>query len=154
MEALSDTVESSTILSELERAINDEILAAYQYWTAYQISAGPSKYDADDIFLEHVSQEWEHVEALAKRIRELGGKFCLDLAEIRNHANPWTPVSAGDVRSLASLILQYEKRAVAKYTRLLEMCRDVDPVTHKILQGILATETEHEYEIDVLLHTL
>lgn len=154
MEALSDTLESSTILSELEIAINDEILAAYQYWTAYQISAGPGKYDADDIFLEHVSQEWEHVEALAKRIRELGGKFCLDLAEIRNCANPWTPVSSADVRSLTTLILQYEKRAVAKYTRLLDMCRESDPVTYKVLQSILATETEHEYEIEVLLRTL
>ena len=151
MESIADTMkESPTLLSELEKAINDEILAAYQYWTAYQVSTGPGKYDADDIFLEHVKQEWDHAEMLAERIRELDGKFCLDLSHIRDCANPWTPVSSGAVSDLAELILEYERRAVTKYTRLADMARGTDTVTYRILQ----TETEHEYEMRTLIKTL
>lgn len=155
MEALKDTkVTDVNILHELETAINDEILAAFQYWTAYQLSCGPGKYDIDPILEEHYKQEWDHVELLAQRIRELGGVFCTDISMIPKNANVWYPVTNGDTKYLAEVIQDAETRAVNKYTRLAEVTRCIDPVTHSIIVSILKTETEHQYELRTLLKTL
>lgn len=143
-----------SLLHELETAINDEILAAFQYWTGYQLSAGPGKYDIDPILQEHTQQEWEHVELLSQRVRELGGSFCTDMSMIQRNANVWYPVTSGDVRYLADLIYDAESRAVNKYTGLAELSRDSDPVTYDLIVKILRTETEHRYELGVLRNTL
>ena len=158
MEPLSYTekqVDSrASILSELEMAVNDEILAAFQYWTAYNASKGPGKFDADPVFEEHTKQEWDHVELLAQRIKELGGKFVTDPSKLRAHAAPWHPVESCDVKYLVQLILDAEIQAVNKYERLAAMTKDVDPVTHKIIVTILATEQEHRYEAQSLKDSL
>ena len=143
-----------SILSALETAINDEILAAYQYWTAYHMTSGPGKYDADPIFDEHSKQEWEHVGLLAQRIKELGGKFTTDPDKLRANAAEWYPVEPGDVKYLAQLIYEAEQRAAAKYRRLAEITKDSDPGTYTIVLRILETEQEHEYELRKLKESL
>lgn len=156
MEALREPNKEScpVLLAELERAVNTEIIAAYQYWTAYQLSCGPGKYDIDPILLEHTKQEWEHVELLSHRVRELGGKFCTDIAHVPDNASIWHPVTSGEVVYLANLIYEAEDRAVQNYEKLEKLSRDTDPVSHDIIVRLLTTETEHRYELDVLRKTL
>lgn len=153
-ESTMTTTVPPTILRELEIAMNDEILAAYQYWTAYQITAGPGKYDIDPILEEHTKQEWEHAEMLAKRIRELGGSPCLDISKLPAKTHTWVPVSPGSVSEIAKTIRDAEQRAVSNYKALERLTRDTDPVTHEIAVNILATESEHLYEMDILLSTV
>ena len=145
---------NTSILRELEMAVNDEILAAYQYWTAYNMTKGPGKYDADPIFEEHMNEEWEHVELLAERIKELGGSFVTDTNKIRSNAAPWFPIESGDVKYLAQHIYDAEDRAAAKYERLAALTRDDDPGTYKIILQILTTEQEHRYELHKLKESL
>ena len=152
--AHSQQAGSTTILRELEMAINDEILAAYQYWTAYHMTRGPGKYDADPIFKEHMHEEWEHVELLAERIKELGGTFVTDTNKLRANAAAWFPIESGDVKYLAQHIYDAEDRAASKYARLAELTRDSDPGTYKIILQILATEQEHRYELCTLKESL
>ena len=157
MEPLVNTTHKSEdceILKALEMAINDEILAAFQYWTAYHATKGPGKYDADPIFEEHTKQEWDHVEMLAQRIKELGGTFVTDPSQLRSHAAPWYPVESGDVKYLAQLIYDAETQAVNKYQRLACMTKDKDPGTYKIILEILTTEQEHQYELCKLKESL
>ena len=144
----------SDILTALEKAVNDEILAAFQYWTAYHMTAGPGKYDADPMFEEHAKQEWEHVELLTQRIKELGGKLTTDPNNIRANATEWYPVTTGDVKHLAKLIHEAEQRAAEKYSRLAFATMDSDPGTYRIILQILATEQEHEYELHKLRESL
>ena len=152
--AYSQQPGSTTILRELEMAINDEILAAYQYWTAYHMTKGPGKYDADPIFEEHMHQEWKHVELLAERIKELRGSFVTDTNELRSNAAPWFPVESGDVKYLAQLIYDAEDRAASKYERLAALTRDTDPGTYRVVTTILAAEQEHKYELHKLKESL
>lgn len=154
MEPIANTNSNNTILTELEKAIHDEILAAYQYWAAAYLSQGPGKYDAEDIFTEHVQQELNHADMLAKRIVELGGDLPRDLQEVEPLSGTLYTISGRDVRSMAELIYNAEVGAVAKYTRIAAMARGVDPVTCKIVTEILATEQEHRYEIDMLRESL
>jgi bacterioferritin len=149
-----DRSENSVILNSLEMAINDEILAAFQYWNAYNVTAGPGKFDIDPILEEHARQEWEHVELLAQRIKELGGSFINDPTHLRAHAAPWYPVESGDVKCIAQLIYDAESQAVDKYTKLAAMTKDLDPTTHRIIVMILATEQEHKYELCKLKESL
>ena len=148
---VTDTVQ---IIKELQDAIDAELLAAYQYWAAYQISSGPGKYDADDIFEEHAEQEWEPVKLLTKRFKELGGSLRTDLYNIPKPDKNSYALHGVDVRSLSRDIQEAEDRAVVRYTRLTDMTRTTDPATYLLASTILSTELEHQYEIKVLVHSL
>ena len=139
------------ILTALEKAIHDEVMAAYQYWVASYLVRGQGKYDAVDIFKEHISQELEHADLLAERIMELGGDLPRQVSDLISAGGTIYAIADRDSKSVSELIHQAEANAVAKYTRLAEMTKDKDPVTHKIIVQILQREQEHRYEISELL---
>lgn len=142
------------ILTALEKAIHDEIMAAYQYWAASYLVKGSGRYDAEDIFKEHISQELEHADLLAERIMELGGDLPRETSDLISAGGTVYGISDRDTKSLSELIHQAETNAVAKYTRIAAMTKDRDPATHKIIVQILQREQEHQYEIKVLLESL
>ena len=74
--AIGNEIETPTdpIVIKLQKALCDELLASYQYWTCYQSSRGKGKADCDPEFKAHYEEEKDHAEKLMLRINELGGK--------------------------------------------------------------------------------
>ena len=138
------------LICELEKALNDEWLAYYQYWTAYTIATGSGRYDAVPEFKEHADEEWSHIEELSKRIMELEGNITLDPSKLRSEAHDWSPVSSCETLDLIKDLKHAELGAIKIYKDLITCMCDKDPVTKTLLINILAKEEEHYHDLELL----
>ena len=138
------------LICELEKAINDEWLAYYQYWTAYTIARGTGRFDAYPEFKEHASEEWKHIEKLSKRLMELGGSITLDPTHLKTKAHEWSPIESCETIDIIKDLKHAELGAIKNYEDLICSMQDKDPVTKKVLVDILAKEYEHYHDLDLL----
>ena len=145
-------MDSVISLMWLKKALADELLAGYQYWTARHTSRGEGKSDADPEFEQHAKEEFEHAEKLVMRMKELGGAPIMDPANLGKYANPWTPIDSRDVKKQLETTIEAEKAAIAFYQKgLAAMKKNDDPVTHQVFKQLLADEEEHLYDLSELL---
>ena len=136
----------------LKKALADELLAAYQYWTARHSSRGEGKTDADDEYEQHAKEEMEHAEKIMLRLKELGGSPIMDPANLTKYSNPWTPIASREVKEQLDTTIQAEKDAIVFYRNGLEaMSKNDDPTTQQLFKQILADEEEHLYDLSELL---
>ena len=144
---------NSQILRMLASALCDELLAAYQYWTCYQMSRGKGKSDCDPEFEAHYKEETDHAEKLMKRINELGGQPISDPKQWVDYAPVgFTPIPSSDVESMLKITIEAEKNAIAYYKNILvSATNETDPTTHKLIKSILEDEEEHLYDLERLL---
>ena len=143
----------SQILRMLEKALCDELLAAYQYWTCYQMSRGKGKSDCDPEFEAHYKEETEHAEKLMLRINELGGSPVSDPKQWEDYAPfGFNPIMSSDVKTMLETTIQAEKKAISYYKEILmSATNETDPTTHKLVKSILEDEEEHLYDLERLL---
>lgn len=149
-----DTDTQFDVICELEKAINDEWLAYYQYWTAYNISKGSGKFDIDPEMMEHAEEELEHVEKLTKRLNQLGGRVTLDPTQWRSKAHEWRPLSSCEPIDILKETKYAEIQAIRNYECFLKNLGDCDPVTKNIIIEVLAKEYEHYHDLDLLCGSL
>ena len=148
-------LEGDALVKELNYALNSEWLAAYQYWMASKISRGKGKADCDPEFELHYKEELDHAEKLADRINILSPgsvPFQQDPKDWEANAPAWTPVTTSDVVEQLNILIESEQTAITLYKRILDRCDD--PVTKRIVRGILADEEEHKYDLDMLLQDI
>lgn len=138
------------VLCELEKALNDEWLAYYQYWSAYTSSRGSGKIDIDPELKEHAKEEWDHIKKLGKRINELGGSVVLDPTDLKKNAHEWEPISSIEPIDILKDLKHAELTAIKNYEDLIANMCDKDPVTKLLLIEILAKEQEHYHDLDIL----
>lgn len=143
-----------SILCELEKALNDEWLAYYQYWTAYTISRGVGKFDVDSEAKEHAEEEMEHIERLTKRICELGGNITLDPSCWTSKAHEWHPLSSCETLDIVKELKYAELTAIKNYEDIICHMSDRDPVTKQLLTDILSKEYEHYHDLELLCGSL
>jgi bacterioferritin len=55
------------------------------------------------------------------------------------------------VKTILNQNIKGEQCAIGVYTRLLEITRDKDPITHNMILQILQQEIEHEEDLQALL---
>lgn len=143
------------ILDVLNQAYAEEWLAYYQYWIGAKVSVGPMRMDITEEFMKHAQEELKHADWLANRIIQLGGTPVLNPNEWEQIAKchyeaPTDPC----VFSVLKQNLTAERCAVSHYQQLCELCHNVDFVTFKLSEKILAEEVEHEQEIEDFLHDM
>ena len=143
------------ILDVLNQAFAEEWLAYYQYWIGAKVAAGPMRPDIIKEFVEHAQEELKHAGWLADRIIQLGGTPVLNPNEWEQIAKchyeaPLDPC----VFSVLKQNLTAERCAVSHYQQLCELCHNVDFVTFKLAEKILAEEVEHEQEIEDFIHDM
>lgn len=147
--------DENQIINILNKAIADEILVAYQYWSASNMSRGKGKIDADEQFKNHAQEQWEHAELLTDRLKQLGGfppkNMCEVIKQVENlGSHSIVGAISHNVCQLLSIAIQAEKDAIKLYQQLIELTKNTDPTTHKIAKQILEDEQQHLYDLVIL----
>jgi bacterioferritin len=134
----------------LQNVLATEIVCVLRY-TSHAIAAvGIDSESVKDEFMEHASEEQEHMTLVAERINQLGGKPNFNPAglEMRSASE------YGSAEHLIDMIkenLIAERIAVEHYRELIRYFADNDPTTRVMLEKILANEEEHANDMHDLL---
>jgi bacterioferritin len=139
----------------LNKALSDEWLAYYQYWIGAKVVKGPMK---DAVIAElnlHATEELGHAELISARIIQLGGTPVLSPAEWLKLTNCGYDVPNDPyVEEILNQNIKGEQCAIKIYSGLLDITREGDPVTYKIILQILSQEVEHEEDLSALKEDL
>jgi bacterioferritin len=144
-----------TLLELLNKAFADEWLAYYQYWIGAKVAKGPMRNATVSEFQEHAKEEHKHAGMLAERILQLGGTPILRPEEWHKLANcTYEAPEDSSVMAILKQNLKGEQCAIDVYKHLLDMTRDKDDVTWKMVLEIIDDEVEHEADLQALLENI
>ena len=133
----------------LNHAVATEIVCILRYKFHAVCATGIASEAVKAEFAQHAKEEEEHLDLLAERINQLGGKPDL---------NP-DGVGASEYvegESLVDMIkedLVAERVAIETYREMVRYFGDRDPTTRVLLERILAQEEEHANDMHDLLVT-
>ena len=143
------------LVSLLIKAFCDEVTAYYQYFTAMHLARGEGRKDAIEEYKEHLDDELEHLEKIALRLEQLGGKPVSDLDEISSLGSSWTRVVFTEVEDQLKLLIDAEYNARQFYQKVISYARGLqDWVTVKLFKQLLEDETNHEFDLKRLLEEI
>ena len=134
---------------QLTAALCAEWLAYYQYWWAALVVEGIDGSSVAKHYEEHAEEEKEHIDALAKRMHQLGILPVFDPVSLSQLASCKYPKQIEHNvcnEKLLNQIIIAEECAVCTYKTLLHYLSD-DPVTTDVIVKILANEEEHLSEM-------
>lgn len=138
------------VIQMLNEALATELVCVLRYKRHYFMAAGIHAASVAAEFLEHATEEMSHADLIAKRIIELRGapNFSPDGLSARSHAEY---VEGDSLRSMIKEDLVAERIAIESYREMIAYLADQDPTTHRMLEGILASEEEHAEDLSSLL---
>lgn len=95
-----------------------------------------------------VAEELNHVQTIAKRIKELGGSVpgSMQFKAVQNALQP--PKDTTDVTSVIKGVITAEEQAIVGYNKLIKDCDGVDYVTQDLAVTLLADEESHKSLIE------
>ena len=134
----------------LQNVLATEIVCVLRY-TMHAISAtGISSDSVKEEFAEHAKEEQEHMNAVAERINQLGGKpnFNPDGLASRSASQY---VEGENLVDMIKENLIAERIAIDHYRELIRYFGDNDPATRVMLEEILSVEEEHANDMHDLL---
>jgi bacterioferritin len=142
-----DRAQSVAILNE---ALASEIVCVLRYQHHYFMASGVHGRSVAQTFKQHSDEEREHMEEIAERIQQLGGK---------PDFNPGTLVGRSVLQyiegeSLGQMIredLIAERVVIDVYQRFIEHFGTKDPTTRTMFEHIKAKEEQHADELSELL---
>jgi bacterioferritin len=143
------------ILAEGNREKRDEITALLTkaYWMEIETvmnyianSVNPDGIRAQQIIeslAQDVTEELDHAQQFARRIKELYGVVpgSLDFAAEQRHLQP--PERQTDIVHVIKGVVAAETGAIDHYNRIIEIADGVDPVTQDMVIAILRDEEGH-----------
>jgi len=143
------------IIELLNKAYADEWLAYYQYWIGAKVAKGQLRGAAQGELIEHANEELGHAGMIADRIITLGGTPVLkpeDWYKVDNcgYDAPEDP----SVKAIVQQNVKGEQCAIDVYNNLLEVVKDKDIVTYKMILDILEDEMEHEEDLQAILEDM
>ncbi|NLV18115.1 MAG: ferritin [Bacteroidetes bacterium] len=143
------------LINLLNKALADEWLAYYQYWTGAKVVKGPMKDAVTSELILHATEELSHAELLAERIVQLGGTPILSPDEWSKLTNcGYDAPSDPYVEIILEQNIKGEQCAIRTYNKLLDITREADPVTYNTVLKILTDEIEHEEDLVALKEDL
>lgn len=138
------------ILKILDSSLATEWLCTMRYSQHAKAAEGIHAEPIAAHFAEHATQEREHAELLASRIKQLGGTPHLDPRSISERAH----TEYKECDTLVDMIkenLVAERIAIDVYSQAIRYIGDTDPTTRRILETILEVEEEHADDMADLL---
>jgi bacterioferritin len=137
----------------LNEALATEIVCMLRYTAHYYLAEGLHAKAVSEEFKEHASEEQEHANWLAKRIRELGGKPDFNPATLlsRSHAE------YQEGKTLMEMVqenLIAERIAIESYGEMIRYFGEQDPTSRRVLEKILEVEEEHAEDMAGFLATI
>src|SRR5215510_12346258 len=144
------TGDVSKTIELLQGVLATEIVCVLRY-TMHSIAAtGISSESVKAEFAQHAKEEQEHMNAVAERINQLGGRpnFNPEGLAMRSASQY---VEGENLVDMIKENLIAERIAIDHYHELIRYFGDNDPGTKTMLQGILRTEEEHADDMHDLL---
>jgi len=138
------------VVKILNEALATELVCVLRYKRHYFMAAVIHAAPVAAEFLEHANEEMAHADLIAKRIVELRGapNFSPDGLASRSHAEY---IEGDSLKSMIKEDLVAERIAIESYREMIAYLGDQDPTTHRMLEGILASEEEHAEDLSSLL---
>jgi bacterioferritin len=134
----------------LNHAVASEIVCILRYKFHAATATGLSSESVKAEFAQHAVEEGEHLDLLAERINQLGGKPNLNPEGLLSRSGT-EYVEGGSLVDMIMENLIAERIAVETYRDMVRHFGDKDPTTRVMLEGILAQEEEHANEMHDLL---
>jgi bacterioferritin len=130
------------IVRLLNDALATEILCVLRYRRHHFTANGLNSPKIAEEFMVHANEELAHADRLAERIVQLGGKpdFSPEGLGERSHADY---DDSTDLNAMIRSNLIAERVAVESYRQMIELIRDKDSTTRRLLEDILTEEEEH-----------
>ncbi len=134
----------------LQTVLATEIVCVLRY-TMHAIAAtGIASEGVKKEFAEHAREEQEHMQAVAERINQLGGKPDFNPEGLATRSASQY-AEGEDLVDMIRENLIAERIAVEHYRELIRYFGDDDPATRVMLEGILGVEEEHANDMHDLL---
>jgi bacterioferritin len=143
-------VEDSIAL--LNHAVATEIVCILRYKFHAVCAAGLASEAVKEEFAQHAKDEEQHLDLLAERINQLGGKPNLNPEGVASRAAS-EYVEGDNLVEMIKEDLAAERVAIETYRDMVRYFGDKDPTTRVLLERILAQEEEHANDMHDLLVT-
>jgi bacterioferritin len=144
-------------LKAVVKVLNDvlatELVCVLRYKRHYYMAAGINAESVKTEFLQHASEEQQHVDWIATRITQLNGapNFNPEGLAARSHSE----YSEGaDLVSMMKEDLFAERIAIESYSEIARWLGNDDPTTRKMIEEILKMEEEHAEDLKSLLNKM
>ncbi len=134
----------------LQSVLATEIVCVLRYTMHAVAAAGISSEGVKAEFAQHAKEEAGHVNQVAERINQLGGKPDFNPVGLATRAASEYG-SAGNLIEMIKENLIAERIAVDHYRELIRYFGNDDPGTRTMLEGILTVEEEHANDMHDLL---
>jgi bacterioferritin len=134
----------------LQAVLATEIVCVLRYTMHAVAATGISSEGVKAEFAQHAKEETEHMNEVAERINQLGGKPDFNPAGLATRAASEYG-NAGNLVEMIKENLIAERIAVDHYRELIRYFGDDDPGTRTMLEGILRVEEEHANDMHDLL---
>jgi bacterioferritin len=134
----------------LQSVLATEIVCVLRYTSHAVAASGISSEGVKAEFAQHAKEEAQHMNAVAERINQLGGKPDFNPSGLATRAAS----EYGSAENLIEMIkenLIAERIAVDHYRELIRYFGEDDPGTRTMLEGILTVEEEHANDMHDLL---
>jgi bacterioferritin len=140
----------TTVLRLLNEALATALVCALRYRRHHFLARGLASAHVAEEFLVHADEELSHADLIAERIVQLGGQpdFAPATLQQRSHAQY---IAVDSVGEMLRADLAAERIAIASYRALIEYVAEHDPVSRRMLAGILGVEEAHADELSDLL---
>ena len=134
----------------LQAVLATEIVCVLRYTMHAVAATGISSEGVKAEFAQHAKEEAGHMNQVAERINQLGGKPDFNPEGLASRAAS----EYGRAESLVDMIkenLVAERIAIEHYQELIRYFANEDPGTRAMLEGILVVEEEHANDMSDLL---
>jgi bacterioferritin len=141
-----------TAVALLNEALATEIVCVLRYKSHAVAATGLASESVKEEFAQHAKEEGEHMDLIAERINQLGGRPNFNPEGLTGRAA--SQYEEGE--NLVDMIrenLVAERIAIEHYRDLIRYFGDKDPTTRTLLERVLAQEEEHANDMHDLLVT-
>ena len=134
----------------LNKALATEIVCVLRYRRHHFMARRLGSNRIAEEFLLHADEELSQADLLAERIVQLGGEpdFAPQTLQERTHVEYSAVPAAADMHQE---ILVAKIGAINSYRGLIDCIGESDPITRRLLEGILGVEQAHHEELLELL---
>ena len=139
-----------TAIALLNEAVATEIVCVLRYKSHAVMATGLASESVKEEFAQHAKEEEAHLEWLAERINQLGGKANFNPEGITGRAASQF-VEGENLVDMIRENLIAERIAIEHYRDLIRYFGDKDPTTRVMLERVLAQEEEHANDMHDLL---
>ena len=140
----------ASVVELLNQALATEIVCVLRYKFHAVCATGLASEAVKEEFAQHAKEEAEHLDLLAERINQLGGRPDLNPDGVSARAAS-EYVEGENLVDMIKENLIAERIAIETYRDMVRYFGDKDPTTRVLLERILAQEEEHANDMHDLL---